>query len=167
MRKTLWMIVISLLTLAGSGSGAEMVLEAGPINQALATCDTLHHIQTCDVYHFIKENAVMNNGSELSPGDIITLNDQHFRVNGIGPAYYLDDGAILHPVDSQNHVPGLNGQAWIEVYPGDGNTYVSTAWTDVDQDGALSIQDAITFTGGTRHKVRDVRLNLRVVPVGD
>jgi hypothetical protein len=160
MRRFWLVLAIALTVLPSSAVVAqddeilvERVLGAGEPQ----VCENLHIVVTCDYRHF--------SGMETTPaGTVVMLDDRPYSLVWKGNAYYLDSGIILHPVGLSG--PSLAGQQWVEAYPSRGRTLTSQAWRDLDSDGLLSPADTLVFAGGLEAKVKDVRFNFVLKPLG-
>ncbi|MFY9821095.1 MAG: hypothetical protein WAM82_06920 [Thermoanaerobaculia bacterium] len=155
-RRPLFVLVLLLLLFPAVSRSQQMTLELEPGATSLGFCDTGHRILTCDTYH-------IETVSAATVGGTLELNDQPYTIDKLGPGYYLDSGVILELLG--NLKPDLVGQGWTEVYPHEGNIHVSTAWTDSDHSGSLSVSDSLTLEDGRALRILDVRLLLRVSPL--
>lgn len=160
-----WRFLLGAAVMVLSGTdlvAQEMVLEATNGQKSLQTCDYLHHISTCDVYHFRKEYSIEPVESSLRVGATVYLDEKAYRLEWMGPAYYLADGTVLHLIGPTSS--SLAGAQWLEVYPVEGRVHVSSAWEDREGDRMLSPLDLLTFADRSS-VVRDIRLNVRVTPI--
>jgi hypothetical protein len=137
----------------------EIYLEPEDDVDSLRYCDTVHRVGVCDTYHFVPDTMT-------NPGSLVRLDDALYVITWIGPGYYLESGEVLHPLGGDSISSLLAGQRWVEIHPQEGKIHVSRSWLDSNADGALSRSDVLELDTGFKAKVRDVRLNLRVRPVG-
>lgn len=151
------LVACAVALLASPLRAQEMILEPEDGIDALANCDTVHRMATCETFHF-------QTLTYLGVGGLIKLDDKTYAVTWLGPGYYLESGAVLQAMGDPDS-PALAGQQWLEVYPEEGRVHVSRSWSDLDRNGVLSLSDRVLFDSGRELKVRDVRLNLRVKPV--
>lgn len=136
------LLVIMLAPVAAVAE--EMILEsqANVGVAGLKKCDILHHIRTCDLYHFTPETA-----------QSINLDGQEYTVTWMGLGYYFAGGLILQATEDGR---------WLEVAPQEGQLHTAS-WIDADASGALSILDSLVIDGQAL-TVKDVRLQVRVRP---
>jgi hypothetical protein len=125
-------------------------MEAG-----VAYCDMAHRLGSCNYFH-------VETADTLAIGGRIQLDGEDYEVIWMGPGYYLDDGAVVEPLEAS--ALNLKGRRWLEVYPNDGKIHRSRAWRDRDRNKALSWDDVLILDGRAR-EIRDVRFHLRVKPV--
>jgi len=149
-------LALAAALLAGSLRAQEMILEPEDDLDALANCDSVHRIATCETYHF-------QTITYLGAGGLVQLDDKNYIVDWLGPGYYLDSGVVLQAIGDRSSAD-LVGQQWFEVYPQEGRIHVSRSWSDLDRNGALSLADRLLFDSGRELRIQDVRLNLRVKP---
>jgi hypothetical protein len=159
-KHALFVMVCLMVPLALSPvRGQELILEPEDSVDALQRCDSAHVVKTCEMVHYDPVTI-------SEPGGLVRLDDKLYEITWMGPGYYLSSGEILHPLGGDSISGLLAGQRWVEIHPEEGRIHVSRSWQDVDLDGALSRADSLVFADGLVRKVRDVRLNLRVRPVG-
>ncbi|MFL6193878.1 MAG: hypothetical protein ACJ75H_06880 [Thermoanaerobaculia bacterium] len=151
-RTAIVIVALILVCLARPGRAQDaFTLE---LDSTLAYCETAHRIGTCSTYH-------VDTADPVAIGSTIQLDGETYQVVWMGPGYYLDDGAVVEPIEST--VAGLKGRRWLEVYPKEGKIHRSRAWRDRDRNKALSSDDILILDGRAR-EIRDVRLHLRVRP---
>ena len=144
--KALILSVVAILMLATPTLATEIWLEAGG-TKALKKCDNLHHIATCDVYHWTPAKT-SGTGREERSG---LLNEQPAEVEWTGMGYYLSSGQIVLQ----------NEEGWFEVYPNLGLVHAAGTWQGRTADGALQVSDMLSL-GAESFKVRDIRRLVRV-----
>jgi hypothetical protein len=156
MKKSLVLGIVLMLALVAPLMAEEMILEAQSKVAAsgLQTCDNLHHIGDCTVYHVTKP-------PKIDDLPIAELNDQKYVINWMGPGYYLEGGLVIQ---AAGDAESINGQQWLQVSPQLGQIHTSASWNDADGNGALSISDSIVIDG-KELRIKDVRLQLRVSPL--
>lgn len=137
----------------------EMYLEPENDVDSLRECDYVHRVGVCDSFHYSPVTTT-------DPGGLVRLDDDLYVITWVGPGYYLESGEVLQPLGGDSISGLLAGQRWMEIYPEEGRIHVSRSWLDSNADGALSRADVLELETGLKAKVRDVRLNLRVRPVG-
>lgn len=139
---------------------APVTVSAGDLMEALDSkaivgCSSVHRIATCEIFHIDKITA--------SSGGTITLNGKVYRIQWMGPGYYLSNGVILHADGAA--ASGLAGQRFVEAHPNQGKIHISKSWTDTNADQTLTASDTLVFDSGLTAKVKDVRTNLYVEPL--
>jgi hypothetical protein len=160
MKKFLPFAIVCLLAwLAFPLDAQELVLEPEDGTDSIQRCDTVHVVRTCEYSHY---DPVTFSG----PGGLVRLDDKLYEILWMGPGYYLSSGEVLHALGGESLTSLLAGQRWVEIAPEEGEIHVSRSWQDTDANGALSRADTLVFADGLVRKVRDVRLNIRVRPVG-
>lgn len=156
--RSIWGLVIGAVLLLPAGlvgeqpAELEMILESdGP---TLEACGYAHQLATCEWFHY--------DGADSGDPDQVSLDGRPYRLLWSGPGYHLSSGVVVYaesPGDGS-----LAGQLWVEAAPVPGRIHVSRSWVDLDGDRALTPRDLLTFEGG-EHRVKDVRLLLRVRPL--
>ena len=167
MRKLLGLLLLSagLLSTPILAADGAMVLErSSAYTESLETCDNLHQIRTCAEFHFTKIPPMLRGQAQDtstfgSVGSTVYLNDQPYRLEWVGPGYYLDNGAIVHARK------GMAGSQWVEIYPENGRVYEGASLQDTNLDGIPGVADLLDLGFGGAARIVDVRLNVRVVPV--
>jgi len=155
-RRTIFFLALAALLVPGAARTQQLILETETGAESLLSCDSLHNVKTCTTIHFSGETA-------LKVGAVLELDGEPYRLDWMGPGYYLESGVILQPLGENK--AGLAGQRWVEVLPKEGRIHTSRAWNDADRNRALNAEDTLTLDFEGPVKVLDVRLNLRVVPV--
>jgi len=149
-------LLLALLTQSLCAQELILEKETDDGTMGLRYCDFVHRHSTCESFH-------VQTITDTKVGGIVVLDGRRFEITWIGPGYYLDSGIVLQA--SGGPAERLAGQRWLEVYPVEGRIHVSRSWKDRDADGTLSFSDTLQFDAGLEMKVRDIRLNLRVVPL--
>lgn len=152
MRNTASTVFALVLLLSAPLAAQVMVLEAEDGAEVLNVCDYAHVVLTCADKHI----------DGFNPDGTIQLDGEKFIIDWMGPGYHLESGVIIEALGET--VQGLRGQHWLEVYPNQEKTHTSSAWEDVDGNGALSASDTLTLDSGPPIRVEDVRLQLQVRP---
>jgi hypothetical protein len=147
--------VLGLALLPAAAKAQEMILEAEPGTESLASCDSAHNIKTCGSVHIETEVA-------LAIGSILRLDGRIYVITWMGPGYYLGNGLVVEPTGRLQ--ADLKGQGWVEVKPREGRTHTSRGWQDADRNRALSTSDTLALDDGPEVVVKDIRLHVRVIP---
>jgi hypothetical protein len=148
------LVSLAFLMVPAASRSEQLIFEASPGVSELSACDALHNTLTCDSFHVEKPSVTI--GTRLNLGGTLYI------VEWMGPGYYLESGLVLEMLGGT--VTGLRNQQWFEVYPKQGRIHTSRSWQDSDRNRRLSIADSLTLEDGRTLRIRDVRLNLRVVP---
>lgn len=119
-------------------------------------CDTFHHVQTCDYYHFTPAGFT---NPVFEEGRSIVLDDREYTVTSVTQGYWLDNGSVVEPVSAGGLLPGATG-SWVEIKPNAGRVFSSASWSD-DGDGEIGASDLLSFEGQGEARIIDVRYLIR------
>jgi hypothetical protein len=155
MQRAIQAVIVFAFFLSGPLAAQPIVLEAEAGVEDLAFCGEYHVLATCQWKH-------VGDPAGISVGATVRFDDGAYFIEWMGPGYHLESGLILQPMGVSK--PGLRGQRWLEVYPGQGRIHTSRDWKDVDRNRALSASDTLQLDSGPAVTVADVRLQLRVRP---
>jgi hypothetical protein len=166
MRYRLLLVAAALLALLPVSALAQdkiLELDTLPGREAIPPdCSGWHELwpSFCAISH---QDSLLDNGDgELSACDQIILDGSRYRVDWVGPTYWMDCELILEPTDYQPGSPVC--QVWVEIWPDYGQQWHIDGWQD-NGNGVVDACDILVVSGQgtvlTCH-LNEVALNIRV-----